>query len=92
MPDIVALPRFLKVAKKMRTAERAALNDAVRAIAADPSIGDMKVGDLGGTRVYKYRYQTTLVLPAYAVSEDGERITLEAVGTHENFYRDLKRS
>lgn len=91
MTHLVALPRFQKAAKKMRPAEKAALHDAIRVVVADPAVGAMKVGDLAGTRVHKYRYQTTLMLLAYSVSEDGGTITLQAIGTHENFYRDLKR-
>jgi len=60
-------------------------------VASQPSIGDAKVGDLVGIRVYKFRMGQLLCLLAYRML-DGANIKLLMVGPHENFYRDLKRS
>ena len=55
-------------------------------------IGDLKSGDLGCVRVYKFKMVNQLNLLAY--SYEGEVLTLSllALGSHENFYRDLKQS
>jgi hypothetical protein len=51
----------------------------------------MKKGDLSGTRVFKYRYLQQQMLLAYSISLDQTKIVLMSYGTHENFYRDLKK-
>ncbi|MDN5753969.1 MAG: type II toxin-antitoxin system RelE/ParE family toxin, partial [Nitrosospira sp.] len=88
---LIALPRFTRALKKLHPDEKRALDEAVRAIAVDPQIGEMRKGDLAGVRVYKHRCRTRLLLIAYRVAQDDGMIRLLAVGSHENFYRDLKR-
>ena len=59
-------------------------------IAATPFVGRPKVDDLTGIYVYKFRAIGRTLLIAYVfLSEDW--IQLTKVGSHENFYRDLKR-
>jgi len=41
-------------------------------------------------RVYKFKMQNQLTLLAYLLSQ--EQITLLALGSHENFYQDLKQN
>jgi hypothetical protein len=55
----------------------------------DPAIGEQKMGDLAWLRVVKFRMVNQLVLLAYEVAGPGT-IILHDVGSHENFYRDLK--
>ncbi len=88
---LIATPRFARATKKLHPGEKEALDKAARAIAANPGIGEMKKGDLAGVRVYKYRVKAQLVLVAYRVAQDEDAIKLLAFGSHENFYRDLKR-
>ena len=88
---LIALPRFTRALKKLHPQEKRILDEVVRAIAADPQIGEMKKGDLTGARVYKYRSQMGLLLVVYRAVQNEEMIKLLAVGSHENFYRDLKR-
>ena len=59
--------------------------------AADPEIGERKKGDLAALWVYKFRSQNQLYLLGYSRDDGLRLIYLEAVGPHENFYRDLKR-
>lgn len=87
---ILTTPRFDRVAKKLRADEKAALDDAVRAVIAAPASGEQKKGDLANVRVYKYRFNREQMLLAYAVNEQEQVIILMGYGTHENFYRDLK--
>lgn len=59
---------------------------------AEPAIGARKRGDLAALRVYKFHALGQLWLLGYSVDDAVRLIYLEAVGPHENFYRDLKRS
>ncbi len=88
---LIATPRFERATKKLHPDEKQALDNAVRTIAAQPDAGEMKRGDLAGVRVFKYRHNTQLLLLAYRVAEDQDAIKLLSFGSHENFYRNLKR-
>jgi hypothetical protein len=54
-------------------------------------VGETKVGDLAGVKVYKFRMGSLLCLLAYRVLDE-HTLKLLMIGPHENFYRDLKRS
>jgi mRNA interferase RelE/StbE len=86
---ILAAPALARKTKKLHAGHKAALDEAVRTIASSPLIGEAKIGDLAGVRVFKFRMDAALWLLAYEVGEDA--IILLALGAHENFYRDLKR-
>lgn len=64
---------------------------AVEAISDNPTLGERKKGDLANLLVVKFRSQGQLYLLGYSLAEEIKLIYLEAVGPHENFYRDLKR-
>jgi len=81
---------FKRLIKKMHKNEKAALDKAVKSVATDPSIGEMKTGDLAGVQVYKYKLKSQLYLLAYSYIKDELILTFIDHGSHENFYRDLK--
>lgn len=87
---ILVTPTFERAAKKLHRQQKADLDVAVRAVAGDIEIGEAKVGDLAGIRVYKFRMANQLCLLSYRVMDE-DSIRLLTVGSHENFYRDLKR-
>jgi mRNA-degrading endonuclease RelE of RelBE toxin-antitoxin system len=87
---IQVTPTFERTVKKLHSQQKADLDDAVKAVASDVTIGEAKVGDLVGIFVYKFRMVNQLCLLSYRVL-DAESIKLLTVGSHENFYRDLKR-
>ncbi len=87
---ILVTATFDRVVKKMHRQQKVALDEAVRCIAADPLIGEAKVGDLVGIRVHKFRMVNQLTLLAYRVVDE-KSVKLLTVGAHENFYRDLRR-
>ena len=91
MADLVILqmPAFKRAYKKLPTARRAAVDDAVHLIAANPTLGDAKKGDLAGVHVYKFPVNRQEMLLAY--EWDPHTRLLLLLGSHENFYRDLKR-
>ena len=83
--------RFARVYKKLNDNVAADVDAATAEVAQDPSIGERKKGDLADLHVYKFRSQSTPYLLGYTVDDGIRLIYLEAVGPHENFYRDLKR-
>ena len=84
--------RFVRVYKKLIHATLIADIDAsVAAVADNPDIGERKKGDLAQLWVYKFRSQGQLYLLGYTRKDEVRLIYLEALGPHENFYRDLKR-
>ena len=87
---VLATPTSDRIAKKLHKQQKAVLDEAVRDIADNPVIGEEKIGDLAGIRVYKFVLSDQLILLAYRIL-DQETIKLLTLGPHENFYRDLKR-
>lgn len=79
---------FEKKVKKMSKAEKDALDREVRNIAENPNIGEEKKGDLKGVFVHKFKLETNLYLLAYRKA--GTDLELVMIGSHENYYRDLK--
>jgi hypothetical protein len=71
--------------------QRADVDTAIRTIIANPAIGQIKTGDLAGVQVYKFKMAGQLTLLAYTCQVECFLLTLLALGTHENFYRNLKR-
>ena len=67
------------------------LDEVVETILLEPKIGEQKRGDLSFVRIYKFKIISQQYLLAYQLIEP-EIIILLSLGTHENFYRDLKRS
>ena len=82
---------FSRRVKNLYSAEKQSLDNAIKTIVDNPAIGQAKTGDLAGVQVYKYKHKTQQYLLAYRFSEDKLTLTLLALGTHENFYRDLKQ-
>lgn len=88
---------FAQFVKKQNRPFQAVIEDHVSVICTDPEIGEQKVGDLAGIRVYKFKYQRQPYLIAYrpatkpAESLQILLIDFYKVGTHENFYAELKK-
>ena len=80
---------FKRLAKKLHRNQITLLEDAIEDISNDPTLGELKVGDLAGIRVHKFNLLHQLILLAYFYDEK-EQITLLWFGFHENFYRYLK--
>lgn len=89
--NILQTPTFIKQAKKLHKNQKLELDQAIKEIVADPAIGEVKKGDLSGVHVYKFKMVHQLTLVAYEFYEDEVVLVLLALGSHENFYRDLKK-
>lgn len=82
--------RFEKAYKKLHKNQLVDANNAIKKIIEDPEIGTLKKGDLADVRVYKFKMVGQLTLIAYSFEDKKIVLTLLAIGSHENFYRDLK--
>jgi mRNA-degrading endonuclease RelE of RelBE toxin-antitoxin system len=89
--DVLQTSTFRNAVKKLHKNQKKDLDDAVKQIMDSPDIGESKVGDLAGISVYKFKMVKQLTLLAYRYEDETVILTLLALGTHENFYRDLKR-
>lgn len=84
--------RFARVYKKLTNPTLIADTDAaVSTVADNPDVGERKKGDLAALWVHKFRSQGQLYLLGYTRDDEVRLVYLEALGPHENFYRDLKR-
>lgn len=82
--------RFARQYKKLHDNIAVDVDAAVQTVAGNPVIGERKKGDLADLLVFKFRSQGQLYLLGYTIDDQVRLIYLEAVGPHENFYRDLK--
>jgi mRNA-degrading endonuclease RelE of RelBE toxin-antitoxin system len=92
--DVLVTPTFAKAVKKLHAKEKAVVDKAVRAVATDPTIGVEKKGDLAGVFVHKFKINKQEVLLAYQLHPTKSQpitVLLLSMGSHENFYADLKR-
>lgn len=80
-----------KYIKKLQNKQlRSLYQNAFEDIKTNPyTAGNLKKGDIAGIFVYDFSYQGTEHKVAYTV--DGQTITFLLAGTHENFYKHLKR-
>jgi mRNA-degrading endonuclease RelE of RelBE toxin-antitoxin system len=94
MLAVLVTPTFVRAIKKLHAKDKLAVDKAVKAIASNAAIGDEKKGDLAGTFVYKFKINKQEVLLAYRLAPDKfapESVQLLNIGSHENFYTELKR-
>lgn len=90
---VLATPSFTRVAKKLHAKDKKVLDQAIKAVAADPSLGEEKKGDLTDVFVHKFKLNLQETLLAYRLLPDKREpieLVLLALGSHENFYTDLK--
>jgi mRNA interferase RelE/StbE len=86
---IIQAPIFARQKKKLNKKQIIDLDNALKYICNNPTIGEMKVGDLQGIQVYKFKSSKQQILLAYEVINS--TLYLYTFGSHENFYRDLKK-
>lgn len=87
---------FVQYVKKAHKPLQLAIEDAVEVVCEMPDVGELKVGDLAGIRVYKFRFNRQEYLVAYRPPDDElpvEFLIIDfyQVGSHENFYDELKQ-
>lgn len=87
---------FAIFVKKANKPLQLAIEDAVLHILDFPTSGELKAGDLKDVYVYKFRFNKQEYLIAYKFLHSDDLVTLVwidfyQVGSHENFYEELKR-
>jgi len=85
---IIQSRSFEKRVRRFRKQEKEVLDQQVKKIAKDPSIGEEKRGELRGVFVHKFKIHATLYLLSYRIA-DSDTLELIMIGPHENYYRDL---
>lgn len=85
---IIQSPLFARTVKKIHQNEKKVLDDEIRNIIANPLIGDEKKGDLKDIFVYKFKINNRQYLLSYRIKQNV--LELITIGSHENYYRDLK--
>jgi hypothetical protein len=89
MIEVLQSTGFRRAYKRPKPNRKADVDEAVNTIVEDPTLGEAKKGDLAGVFVYKFQCVGSRFLLAYEYDPNTRWLLL--VGTHENFYRDLKR-
>ncbi len=85
---IIQARSFERKVKRFGKREKKVLDNQIRRILDNSSIGQEKKGDLRGIYVYKFKLQTAQYLLSYRFV--GADLELIMIGPHENYYRDLK--
>ena len=89
MITVLQTNAFSRAYKRLRRNQQVAIDAAVATIVDQPERSEAKKGDLAGVFVYKFPCVGQQFLLAYEY--DSATRLLLLVGTHENFYRNLKR-
>ena len=89
--NIVQTPTFKKAVKKLKANQKSDLDNAIKELIDDPFLGQQKKGDLAYLRVFKFKMLKQLTLLGYSYIDGDVVLELLNLGSHENFYRDLKR-
>jgi len=79
---------FERKVKKFTKAQKRKLDEEIRKIIDNHSIGSEKRGNLRSVFVHKFKIHTLQYLLAYRFTR--ENLELIMIGPHENYYRDLK--
>lgn len=87
---------FAQFVKKASKPFQLAIEDRILEICKDPNIGEQKAGDLREIWVYKFRFSKQEYLIAYRLGQSKEGISFVwisfyQIGSHENFYSQLKK-
>ena len=87
---VLQKPSCKKAYKRVHANQKADLDKAIKAIMKDSASGQAKTGDLSDVLVYTFRMVKQASLLAYTWEDQTITLTLLALRTHDNFYRDLK--
>lgn len=89
--QILQTPTFKKAVRKLHANQKKELDIAIKTLIENPLLGEQKKGDLLFLRVYKFKMAKQPNLLGYSYEDGTVILELLALGSHENFYRDVKR-
>lgn len=87
--SVVQAPRFARAKRAFPAAVQLQIDEVVKAILADPLVGEPKTGALKGVRVEKFKVGPQQLLVAYTFTARTQAVEMLDVGPHENFYKGL---
>lgn len=91
MTKVSYTPKFARAYKKLHKNQARDVDAAMAQVIENPFLGVKKSGDLNWLYVYKFKMVGQLTLLGYRITENyGIELAFVDVGSHENFYRDLK--
>ncbi len=88
--EVLQTPSFKKAVKKLHPNQKKDLDNVIYSLMKTPEMGEKKKGDLAYLRVYKFKMAKQETLLGYSYYKEQLVLELLALGSHENFYRDLK--
>ena len=83
--------RFARAYKRLHSNELPEVDKAIKGLTLNPMAGEKKKGDLSELYVLKFSCLGRQLLLGYTLDEGVKLIYLEALGVHQNFYREIKR-
>ena len=89
---VLQTPTFKKAVKKLKANQKKDLDSAIKSLIEDPLQGQKKKGDLAYLRVVKFKMVKQLTLLGYSYVDGDVVLELLNIGSHENFYRDMKKA
>jgi len=89
--QVMQTRRFARQYKKLHKNIVTDIDDAIEVVSKSPKVGVRKKGDLSTLYVHKFYSNGQEYLLGYTANEDIRLIYLEAVGSHQNFYRNIKK-
>ncbi|MBV2128300.1 type II toxin-antitoxin system RelE/ParE family toxin [Arsukibacterium indicum] len=90
--SVLQTTSFKKAVKKLHQNQKKDLDKAVKELIENPLLGEQKKGDLSFLRVHKFNMVKQLTLLGYSYEDGTVTLELIALGSHENFYRDIKKA
>ena len=84
---IIQSRSFERKVKKFTKPQKKKLDNEIKKIIDNPSIGTEKKGDLRKVYIHKFKIHTLQYLLAYRFNK--KNLELIMIGPHENYYRDL---
>jgi len=88
---VLQTPDFKKAVKLLKANQKKELDNSVKELIENPDLGEQKKGGLSFLRMYKFKMNKQLTLLGYSFNDGTLTLELMAPGSHENFYRDIKR-
>ena len=87
---------FAQFVKKSKRSLQLTIEDEVEKICKKPELGKQKIGDLKDVFVHKFHFNQQEYLMAYQFSYETNQLDIVwidfyQVGSHENFYTQLKK-
>ena len=86
---IIQSTSFSKTVKKLSKKDKQKIDKQIMKIISNPNVGHRQKGDLKNVFVHKFKLNTLQYLLAYRISDNV--LELIMLGSHENYYRDLKK-